>query len=171
MSQKSRTLSPLDHDAVYSEIEAQLPALNQFAKRLAGTDADDLVQETVVKALQSSGRYQSGTALKSWLFTIMKNTFCTSYNKRKREVVGFEDSFINKMSIDPPQEWAVLGTELETALNNLGHGSRQSLMLVAWGVSYDETARICDCEIGTVKSRVSRARRILGERFDIAVTS
>ena len=151
--------------SVRAEVEEQIPALRRFARRLVGPqgDADDLVQETLVKALSASAQFQPGTALKSWLFTIMRNTFCTAYRVRQRERVGIEDAIAAKLSVAPAQDWAVRKNEMEAALELLPDHVRRSLILIAFGTSYDETARICHCEVGTVKSRVNRARKALTE--------
>jgi RNA polymerase sigma-70 factor (ECF subfamily) len=149
-----------------SSIEAEIlclaPALHAFAHRFHRNpdDADDLVQDTIVKALAHREHYQGGTALKSWLFTIMRNTFCTHYRRSKREQVGL-DQAVADTPIEPRQEWAVRQTELRKALHRLPPRQRQALVLVTLGTSYEETARLCDCEIGTVKSRVNRARQEL----------
>ncbi|ACM38692.1 RNA polymerase sigma factor [Agrobacterium vitis] len=156
--------------AVHTEIEAHLPALQRFAKRLVGPNGDieDLVQDTILRALNSSSQFRAGTALKSWLFTIMRNAFYTAYNRRKREHVGMDDEFNLRMVMEPPQEWVVLYADLGLAMQHLPEASRRSLLMVASGASYDETALACGCEVGTVKSRVNRARKALSERFSIA---
>jgi RNA polymerase sigma-70 factor (ECF subfamily) len=149
--------------AVRRDIAGQLPAMRQFARRLVGShgDPDDLVQETVMRALGAEDQFKPGTALKSWLFTIMRNTFCTAYQKQKREQVGFGEDVSNRLSIFAPQEWTVQQAEMRKALDRLPEHYRQSLVLVAMGTSYDETARMCRCRVGTVKSRVNRARKQL----------
>jgi RNA polymerase sigma-70 factor, ECF subfamily len=158
-------LANITSDGLRADVEAQLPALNRFARRLVGPngDADDLVQDTLLKALGASTQFETGTALKSWLFTIMRNTFCTAYRVRQREQVGIEDSLASMLSIPPAQEWAVRRSEMEIALERLPQHVRQALILISFGTSYDETARICHCEVGTVKSRVNRARKALVE--------
>jgi RNA polymerase sigma-70 factor (ECF subfamily) len=148
---------------VHSGIEAQIPALRRFARRLVGHNegVDDLVQDTVARALGAAPQFQPGTALKSWLFTIMRNTFCTNYRVRQREHVGIEDAMAAKLSIAPPQDWALRRNEMQLAIERLPPQVQQSLVLIAMGTSYDETAQICKCEVGTVKSRVNRARKAL----------
>ncbi|MBB4008645.1 sigma-70 family RNA polymerase sigma factor [Allorhizobium taibaishanense] len=157
--------------AVHAGIEAQIPALQRFAKRLTGPggEVDDLVQETILRALNASNQFQTGTALKSWLFTIMRNAFYTAYNRRKREHVGMGDEWNHKLVMDAPQDWVVLYADLGVAINKLPEASRRSLVMVASGVSYDETARACGCEVGTVKSRVNRARKVLSDQFGAAL--
>jgi RNA polymerase sigma-70 factor, ECF subfamily len=162
--------TPATHSAakpLHAAIEAQLPALRRFAQRLAhsASDREDLVQETVVRALRSAHQFHPNTRLRSWLFTIMRNTFNTEYRRRCREPVGLDEEFIERASVAAPQEWAVRRSELRSALGRLPPRSRRTLLLVAGGVSYIDTARLCACEIGTVKSRVNRARKMLEDEI------
>jgi RNA polymerase sigma-70 factor (ECF subfamily) len=152
---------------VHGAIEAQLPALRRFAQRFtrSASDREDLIQETVMRALRSAHQFRPETALRSWLFTIMRNTFNTDYRRRCRETVGLDDSFVERAAIAAPQEWAIRRSELRRALGRIPAGSRRTLLLVSMGVSYIEAARLCDCEIGTVKSRVNRARKMLEEEI------
>ena len=154
-------------EAVYAAIEAQLPALRRFSGRLtrSASDREDLVQETVMRALRSSHQFRPDTQLRSWLFTIMRNTFNTEYRRRCREPVGLGEELFERASINAPQEWAVRRSELRSALGRIPQRSRRTLLLVAMGVSYTETARLCACEIGTVKSRVNRARKMLEDEI------
>lgn len=151
------------YTGIHLAIVEQLPALRRFAQRLVGRggDAEDLVQETVMRALNAAQQFEPGTALKSWLFTIMRNAFCTTYRHRRREHVGLPDALAASLSAPPSQDWAVQRNEMQSALARLPSQIRQSLLLVALGTSYDETARICHCEVGTVKSRVNRGRAAL----------
>lgn len=153
--------------SVHGAIEAQLPALRRFAQRLtrSASDREDLIQETVMRALRSAHQFRPETALRSWLFTIMRNTFNTEYRRRSRETVGLDDGFAERAGIAAPQEWAVRRSELRMALRRLPACSRRTLLLVAMGVSYIDAARLCDCEIGTVKSRVNRAREMLADEI------
>jgi len=153
--------------SVHGSIEAQLPALRRFAQRLtrSASDREDLIQETVMRALRSAHQFRPDTQLRSWLFTIMRNTFNTEYRRRCRETVGLEDSFFDRTAIAAPQEWAVRRGELRSALGRIPARSRRTLLLVAMGVSYIDTARLCHCEIGTVKSRVNRARKMLEDEI------
>ncbi|MGD9479795.1 sigma-70 family RNA polymerase sigma factor [Shinella sp. G-2] len=152
---------------VHGAIEAQLPALNRFARRLtrSASDRDDLIQETVMRALRSAHQFRPETRLRSWLFTIMRNTFNTEYRRRCRETVGLGEDFVERAAVQAPQEWAVRRGELRSALGRIPARSRRTLLLVAMGVSYVDTARLCHCEIGTVKSRVNRARKMLEDEI------
>ncbi|MFL5011645.1 sigma-70 family RNA polymerase sigma factor [Rhizobium sp.] len=148
--------------AIELEIVALTPALRVFARRFlrSNDDIDDLVQETLLKALNSLHLYRPGTSLKSWLFTILRNTFCTNYRKQKREPTGI-DVMVERIASAPTQEWVLREHELQQALTLLSDDRRRALTLVAAGNSYEEAARMCGCRIGTLKSRVSRARESL----------
>lgn len=139
--------------------------LRRFAHRfLRGEeDVNDLVQETLVKALMSRHQFQTGTALKSWLFTIMRNTFCTMYHKSKREPVLTNDFATFRLTCDAPQHAHIRYGELMRAVAKLPEDTRTALMLTASGTSYEKAAEICGCKTGTIKSRVNRAR------YDLAV--
>lgn len=160
---QSNALSEAPVDQVHDAIKAQLPALRRFARRLTSStsDAEDLIQDTVMRALRSAHQFQPGTRLRSWLFTIMRNTFNTEYRRRYREIVGLDEDYFDRVGIPAPQEWAVQRGELHSALGRIPAQSRRTLLLVAMGVSYIDTARLCQCEIGTVKRRVNRARKML----------
>lgn len=151
-----------------SQVEEQvvdlIPALRAFARTFtsASFEADDLVQETLLRALRSINQFEPGTSLKSWLFTIMRNAFRTQYKLRKRESPGSTDYAELSIPAAPSQEWSVLNGELRQALGSLTPEHREVLVLVAgFGMSYKEAADICDCAIGTIKSRLSRAREEL----------
>ncbi|MBZ9605246.1 sigma-70 family RNA polymerase sigma factor [Phyllobacterium chamaecytisi] len=155
-----------------AELVTLVPALRAFARSFyrQPDDADDLVQETLKRALGSLHQFTPGTSMKSWLFTIMRNTFNTAIKHQLREVTGGEkDIAENGPSRPPSQEWTIRGHELETALHQLDPDFRQAIMLVCvMGASYDEAAEICDCPIGTIKSRINRAKthllEMLGEK-------
>nr|WP_222858194.1 sigma-70 family RNA polymerase sigma factor [Rhizobium cauense] len=141
-----------------------LPALRAFALRLIRNpnDADDLVQETIVKALANKDRFTPGTNLKSWTFTIMKNTFLTQSRALQRSPVGTEeDAALCPVQVSSSQEWTVHYKDVEKAIGALAPRYKEALLLVASGASYEETAQRARCEIGTVKSRVGRARSSL----------
>lgn len=146
-----------------------IPALRSFARTFfpSNFEADDLVQETLFRALRSIDRFEPGTNLKSWLFTIMHNAFRTQYKLRRREAPGAVDCAEMPIPMAPPQEWCVLSGELHKALDRLAPDHREVIVLVAgYGLSYKEAADICDCAVGTVKSRLSRARDELAGRMN-----
>lgn len=137
-----------------------VPSLRAFAYSLARnqTDGDDLVQETLMKAIGSIERFKPGTNLRAWLFTIQRNTFYTNYTKRRREPpMPVED--MDMGSAKAGQDWSLKLKIVHDALEGLPMDQREALMLVGGaGFSYQEAAEICGCAIGTIKSRVSRAR-------------
>jgi RNA polymerase sigma factor (sigma-70 family) len=152
---------PSQGDVVRSDIVHLIPALRAFARSFCRhpSDADDLIQETLVKAIANIDKFEPGTRLKSWLFTIMRNTFYTRIGIANREAPGVEACVSDESAINATQEWAIRGKELERAMDNLPSHYREVLMLVAvLGESYEVAANICDCAVGTVKSRLNRAR-------------
>ncbi|MGF6178493.1 sigma-70 family RNA polymerase sigma factor [Ensifer sp. 4252] len=145
-----------------------IPALRAFARTFTSTpfDADDLVQETLFRALRSIDRFKPGTNLKSWLFTIMHNAFRTQYKVRKREAPGTTNCAELPLPTAATQDWIVMDRELRVALDTLSPEHREVLVLVAgYGLSYKEAADHCTCAIGTIKSRLSRARDELAEHM------
>ena len=157
------------------EIVRLIPALRAFARTFYrnSCDADDLVQETLTKGLAKLHLFEPGTNMKSWLFTIMRNTFYTRYKKHSREAPGRADCVAARPTVDPTQDWSVRGTEIQEAMQRLPEQQREVLVLVGvLGISYEEAADICDCAIGTIKSRVNRARlRLLQELGEKSVHS
>lgn len=145
-----------------------IPALRAFARTLCKTaeDADDLVQETLVRAIGSFDQFTEGTRLKSWLFTIMRNTFSTRYRKREREVIGVPPGMLETLSSQPEQEWVARTKEVHAALMRLPQQYREVLVLVVMmGESYEDAAETCGCAVGTIKSRMNRARQRLKEEL------
>ena len=152
--------------ATGQELLEMLPALRIYARNLLrGVDeADDLVQETLMKALANISRFQRGTNLRAWLFTIMRNTFLTQAQKRARERVGPADCVSGNVICFPTHDARIAGNKLMAAIERLPDPYREALVLVFLvGESYQQVAEICDCAVGTVKSRISRARSMLVE--------
>lgn len=150
--------------AAQSEVVELIPALRAFARTFCQKpeEADDLVQETLTKALANLDKFEPGTRLKSWLFTIMRNTFCTRFKKSSRETVGLPDALTAQLTTEASQEWAVRAEEVRLALNRLPEHHREMLVLIVMlGERYEDAAEICGCPVGTVKSRLSRARQQL----------
>ncbi|CFX04560.1 RNA polymerase, sigma-24 subunit, RpoE [Candidatus Filomicrobium marinum] len=146
------------------DIVELIPALRAFARSFYrdAADADDLVQETLIRALSKIHQFRPGTNMKSWLFTIMRNTFCTRHMMERREAPGSAACISEGSAIDPTQEWSLRGRELIEAVERLPDKQREVLVLVgALGVAYNEAATICGCSIGTIKSRLNRARQRL----------
>src|ERR671937_2918500 len=149
---------------------AAVPSLRAFAISLSGNvdRADDLVQETVLRALANIDSFEPGTNMSAWLFTILRNLFRSEYRKRRREVEDTDGTYAESLKSQPEQEARVEFMEFRAALAKLPADQREALILVgASGFSYEETAEICGCAVGTVKSRVNRARVKLAELLSI----
>lgn len=144
-------------------------SLRAFARTFV-TDAaraEDLAQETLMKAWANRDRFTEGTNLRAWLFTILRNTFYSEARKRKREVEDVDDAMASRLSTPAPQEHAVALGDFRAVLATLPEDQREALILVgAVGFAYEEAADICGCAVGTIKSRVSRARARLSELLD-----
>jgi len=148
------------------EVVALIPALRAFAWSLShnGSDADDLVQDTLIKAWTNREKFEPGTNLRAWLFTILRNTYYTHVLRRRREVRDEQGEYASTLKTAPTQEWSVAVHSLQAALRQLPDEHREALVLVgAAGLSYEEAAEICGVAVGTVKSRVNRARNRLAE--------
>jgi len=138
-----------------------IPALRAFARTFCRIpdDADDLVQETLTKGLANIDKFEPGTRMKSWLFTIMRNTYYTRVKAADRETPGLLDCVSLIPVSEAAQEWSVQSKEVHNAILKLPEHQREVLMLIGvLGISYEETAEICGCAVGTVKSRLNRAR-------------
>src|SRR5476651_2049880 len=142
-------------------ILAAIPNLRAFAISLSGNvdRADDLVQETILRALANIDSFQPGTNMPAWLFTILRNLFRSEYRKRRREVEDPDGRYAETLKSHPEQTGRVEFEEFRAALAKLPSDQREALILVgASGFSYDDAAAICGCAVGTIKSRVNRAR-------------
>ncbi len=160
------TLDPKVRD----EILAAVPSLRAFAISLSGNvdRADDLVQETMLRALANIHSFQPGTNMPAWLFTILRNLFRSEYRKRRREVEDTDGSFTDSLKSHPDQVGRVEFQEFRAALRQLPDEQREALILVgASGFSYEEAADICGCAVGTIKSRVNRARNRLAKLMSV----
>lgn len=147
------------------DLVSLIPHLRAFARTLSGWDAalaDDLVQDTLIKALQAQDRFQPGTNLKAWLFTIMHNHFRSlGRSKRSRSEVPIDD-MARQLWTSPRQEERLDMLALGRALGHLSSAQREVVILVcAEGCTYEQAAAICRCEVGTVRSRLNRARNAL----------
>src|SRR5580698_2023591 len=154
------------HKNVREVMLAAVPSLRAFAISLCGNvdRADDLVQEALLRALGNIGSFEPGTNMSAWLFTILRNLFRSEYRKRRREVEDAEGSYAESLTTPPEQNSRLEIDEFREALKLLPPEQRESLILVgASGFSYEEAAQICGCAVGTIKSRVNRARGRLGE--------
>ena len=156
----------LASDAMERELIALIPALRAFSHRFVrcGNDADDLVQEVVSRALGHLGDFEEGTCMRSWVFTIMRNTYYSAYKRSVRESCGrLDDVAACEVPVSAGQDWAMRAVDVDAALLRLSAAERKALLLVANGISYRNAAESCGCKIGTLKSRVSRARLHLVE--------
>jgi RNA polymerase sigma-70 factor (ECF subfamily) len=152
------------------QVVGMIPALRAFAWSVSrnGADADDLVQETLIKAWSHRERFEAGTNLRAWLFTILRNTYYTAVVRRRREVRDEDDRHANSLVSAPDQDWRLTLRALQASLDRLPLEHREALILVgAAGLSYEEAAEICGCPLGTVKSRVNRARNRLMKLMEI----
>lgn len=153
------------------ELLAALPSLRAFAKSLVkdANSADDLVQDTVMKAWGKQASFEPGTNIKAWLFTILRNDFYSKMRKKGREVSDPDGIYSEKLAVHPSQHGSMDLQDLKTALAKLPDDQREAIILIgASGLSYEEAADICGCAVGTVKSRVSRARSTLQELLQIS---
>lgn len=149
---------------------AEIPNLRGFAASLSGSiqQADDLVQDTLLKAWGNSASFQAGTNMRAWLFTILRNTYFSLYRKRGREVQDTDGVFSSKVAVAGEQDGAIDLADLRTALAKLPEEQREAVVMIgATGLSYEEAADIIGVAIGTVKSRVNRGRAKLAELLGI----
>lgn len=152
------------------EMLAAVPRLRAFAMSLSGNmdRADDLVQETLTRALANFDSFQPGTNLTAWLFTILRNHFYSEYRKRRREVEDVDGKHSGALKSHPEQFGHIELNEFREALAKLPDDQREALVLVgATGFSYEEAAQICGCAVGTIKSRLSRGRAQLARMLDL----
>ena len=140
---------------------AALPSLRAFAMSLTHnvTSADDLVQDAILRAWKNLDRFEAGTNLQAWLFTILRNGFYSQLRKKRREVEDPDGSYAARLWAPPEQPARCDVQDMLTALAKLRVEHREALLLiVAEGLSYEEAAHICGLPVGTIKSRVNRAR-------------
>ncbi len=157
-------------DKFLDQMTAMLPALRAFGRSLCGDPAraDDLVQDTMLKAWTNRTQFQQGSNLKAWLFTILRNQYYSELRHRKFEVPDPDGICASQVAVAPEHDLKLQVRDLERALHLLPEDQREALILVgATGLSYEEAAIVCGCAIGTIKSRIARARdrlvEILGE--------
>ncbi|MBC6980660.1 sigma-70 family RNA polymerase sigma factor [Caulobacter sp. 17J80-11] len=159
----------LESSSWREDVVALIPALRAFAWSLShnSADADDLVQDTLIKAWTHRSKFEPGTNLRAWLFTILRNTYYTAVVRRRREVSDESGKHAATLFTPPTQDWSVAMRSLQTALGQLPDEHREALILVgAAGLTYEEAAEICGCALGTIKSRVNRARARLLKIMD-----
>ena len=153
------------------QIIAAIPGLRAFGLSLTARSdrADDLVQETLMKAWKHHDSFEAGTNMKAWLYTILRNEFYTQLRKRKREVEDADGYYSSKVAVHAEQEGHLDMADLRVALAKLPEDQREAIILVgASGFSYEEAADICTVAVGTIKSRVNRARARLAVLLQIS---
>jgi len=164
--------SQVEADAGLSDSEFKtllanvIPHLRAYGRSLSGNPdlADDLTQDTMVKAWASRDRFERGTSIKAWTFVILRNTFLSQMRRNKFRGEYDEGVVERTLSTPASQEDSGEMADLQRGLMELPQDQREALILVgAGGMSYEEAAQICDCALGTMKSRVSRARAALEE--------
>jgi RNA polymerase sigma-70 factor (ECF subfamily) len=141
-----------------------IPHLRAFARSLTRNreQADDLVHDAAVRALAAESQFCPGTNFKAWIFTILRNLYYNRWREHRVRSALLEDPALASERVGPPQEVVLKVRDFKRAFWQLGQDQREALILVgASGMSYEEAAAICQCPVGTVKSRVSRARQQL----------
>lgn len=144
-----------------------IPHLRAFARALTRDrdQADDLVQDAVTRALAASDQFEEGTNFKAWMFTILRNLYVNGLRRNQNRFEPLDDVTLAKTSTPATQDAQVEFTQFVKIFGSLRPEYREVLILVgATGLSYEEAAAICGCAVGTIKSRLSRARRDLANR-------
>jgi len=154
---------------ITDDIVALLPDLRAFARFMCRDReaADDLVQNTVLIALDKQNQFEPGTNLKGWMFTIMRNRFYSDLRSQRRHPTAVDNDRATPLAAVDNPEAALAVKELSSALWKLSAQAREALILVgAGGFSYEEASRLCGCTVGALKVRVSRARRQLARTLN-----
>lgn len=152
------------------QLVEQMPYLRAFAISLSGSYslADDLVQDTLVKAWSHADSFEKGTNFRAWLVTILRNTYFTQYRKRAREVQDSDGAIAGQIPTKAEQESKLTVSDVQKALDKLAPEHREILLMIGiTELSYEETAAICGIAVGTVKSRLNRARAKLAEHLGL----
>ena len=159
-----------ESNSMQNELAAVVPNLRAFARSLCGNphQADDLVQETLVKAWKNQDSFTQGSNLKAWLFTILRNTYLSERRKRKHEVEDQDGFLAEQLSVPGAQSGHMDMIDFQKAFARLPDDQKEALVLIgAEGFSYEEAALMCGCAVGTIKSRVNRSRVKLCELLDV----
>ncbi|MES2700963.1 MAG: sigma-70 family RNA polymerase sigma factor [Pseudomonadota bacterium] len=158
-----------DRSAFKRDLAQVVPHLRAFARGLCGRPdmADDLVQETMLKAWAAQERFEPGTSMRAWTFVILRNIYLTDM-RRNRFRGEYDELVAERILVEPAgQEAPIHLADLHSALLTLPPERREALLLVgAGGFSYEEAAEICGCAVGTIKSRVGRARAALAQMIE-----
>jgi RNA polymerase sigma-70 factor, ECF subfamily len=165
--------------ALANQALAYVDALHNLARYLTGndTDAEDLVQETYARALRAEHQFTPGTNLKAWLFRILRNTFLSSYRRQRNDpTVGGLDTVVTTVESAAAADWLrgdleldhlrkVVADEIQAALMTLSEEARTVILLDLEGLTEVEVAGVVGCAVGTVKSRLARARAALRQKL------
>lgn len=146
------------------EMAEAIPYMRAFARSLTGDEnaVDDLTQDALMKAWSARKRFRAGSNFRAWIFTILRNQFYSNYRKAWRQVAWDQEQADRTLAGPASMSGVLELDETRRALLELPDDQREAIILVgAGGFSYEEAAQICGCAIGTVKSRVSRARAAL----------
>ncbi|MCK0149520.1 RNA polymerase sigma factor [Marivita sp. S6314] len=158
------TIEPRD------ELVEHLGAMRAFAMSLTRNSAlaDDMVQDALVKAWTKIESFEPGTNMRAWLFTIVRNTYYSHHRKARREVADVDGVMSEAVAQKPDHDGRLQMRDFNTAFDKLNDEQREALVLVgAAGFSYEEAAETCGVAVGTIKSRVNRARARLAELMSI----
>ena len=158
-----------DIDLFREGIIAAIPRLRAFATSLLGsaTDADDLVQDSLVRAWRSRQTFVPGTNLNAWMFRILRNEFLGQLPKRRRMIADIDGQMAARLTCAPDQEWHLQVSDVVAALPRLSIEHREAILLViAAGHSYEDAAGICACGVNAMKQRVRQARMRLAHLID-----
>ena len=161
--------SAADAAAFRTDLAGLIPHLRAFARSLCNNaaEADDLAQEALVKAWQARERFEPGTNLKAWVFMILRNHFYSERRKAWRKNETSDEGLESKSTMPAGQDSILELADLKHAMSYLPPEQREALILVgAGGFAYEEVAEICECAVGTIKSRVNRARAALSKLMD-----
>ncbi|MCG7361021.1 sigma-70 family RNA polymerase sigma factor [Roseomonas sp. ACRSG] len=149
---------------IQDDLIACLPDLRAYARSLTRNrhDADDLVQDTVVRIMNSADRFQPGTNFKAWAFTILRNRFLNEFVAKRKQTREMDDAEMEQVPTSARQEEGLELADFQRIFHKLPEDHRSILALVAGsGLAYEDVAKVLDCAVGTVKSRVHRARMAL----------
>lgn len=156
----------MSHEDPRDELVDHLPAMRAFAISLTRNSsvADDMVQDTLIKAWTNIDKFEPGTNMRAWLFTILRNTYYSSRRKTKREVADVDGVFTESLAEKPAHDGHMQMADFRKALAKLNDEQREALLLIgASGFSYEEAAEMCGVAVGTIKSRTNRARAQLAQ--------
>lgn len=153
------------------ELVSHLPAMRAFAISLTrnAAMADDMVQDTIVKAWTNFEKFVPGTNMRAWLFTILRNTYYSNRRKARREVPDIDGVITENLAEKPAHDGHMQMADFRRALGRLSDEQREALLLVgAAGFSYEEAADMCGVAVGTIKSRINRARSHLADLLGLS---